>query len=166
MRAARQSACVKQCHSSRRLIPLPLGSGPPSCCSHGRGSCGAQHAPEGGTFHMACRLTSRCMPQSVAQGAQLPYAPLQLLRPAREHCTVDAWPPIARKHPCDFVERKARGATERDQCQSVQHSRIVLTTQAMPAYGRNQASFLIETKRRSGDSRPLRDLSDIHSTQP
>ena len=89
---------------------------------------------------------------------------VELIRLVHEHRAVDLKPAVGREHARDLIERKTRGASERDEREAFQHVAVVLAAQAAPAHRGHQALFLVETQRRGGNTGPFRDFANVQIT--
>ena len=76
---------------------------------------------------------------------------VQLVGPGREHPAVDLRPAMG-EDLRDFVEREARGATEGDQRQPLQHSGIEHAPQSLPPDRGDEPLGLVVAQRRRGDA--------------
>lgn len=115
---------------------------------------------------MARRRTGGGVAEALAQNLQLADPDLQLVRLGRELGAVDPRPSVGREHVRNLVERKAGGATERDQGQPLKDFRIEQAAQASPADRGDQPLLLIIAKRRGGNAGTGRDLGNINVTHP
>src|SRR5689334_20784026 len=104
------------------------------------------------------------MPQSIAHCGEFPDGEIEFIRLAHEHRAINLKFSVRRKHSRDLLERKTRGATQCNECQSLEHLGIVLATQAVTTHRRHETLFLVKAQRRRRDPGPLRDLADVQIT--
>ena len=120
-----------------------------------------QQPPERRTFHMAWCTAGGRVTQAVAHRAELADREIELIRLVDEHRPVYLQTTVGGEHARDLIERKARGTSERNECEALQHVAVVLTPQAAPAHRNHQTLFLVEAQRRGWNTGPLRDLANV-----
>ena len=102
------------------------------------------------------------MPEAVAERGQLGDRAVEFIRFGGEHLAIDTQTTVRGEYALDFVQGKPRRAADRDECEPFEDARIELTAEAVAADRGDQALFLVEPQCRHGQTRSLRDHSDIH----
>lgn len=101
------------------------------------------------------------MTQAIAQHTQFTQSPVYRISLVQQPLPVYARLPVGREHLHNLVQRETGGAAQGDQRQPLQHIAAEQAAQAVPAYARDQAFFLVVAQGRGWQASAARDLGDI-----